>query len=383
MRWMDPFYYYGSADKPGINEMRYGAIDFPELAKKHSIEWYRPHSLILGTSRAQIGLDPSHRKFIDGPTYNLAYPGSTMRQTFALFERAVATGEIKETVLAIDFFMFRAARSEDGGSGWFSAFAGLLKEQRNRVIDFWTANLSSAAIKLASNDFLLNSKNFDFGGMRWVMRRDGYNILLNRQSIRYDEMFGLVEASYAKDYTNGSFCLSSKPGESSLGDLRSLVELARIKGVKLQIAISPAHAALWEVIDQAGLWQKWEDWKRDVVRIAAEVKDPGWSVPVFDFSGYNAITTEAVPIGSPEVQMANYWDPSHYKRHVGNMVLDKLLGNDQLSAESEFGTLITTLNIEEHLADIRRDRSAWRARAPEQAARVKGIRIAAALDSCR
>jgi hypothetical protein len=380
-RYMDPFYYYGSADRPDINAIRYGVVDYPEAAKVYSVEWYRPHSLIMGSSRAQIGLDPGHKGFVRPPVYSLAYPGSSMHRTLALFEHAVATNQIKQVVLAVDFFMFRASTGSDDE---FARLAALpdgsapspLKHWRARAIDFWRSSFSSTAIKLAASDLFANSQAFDLRYMRWVMRRDGHNELFSPQNLDYEAIFGAVEGAFAKDYATGEFCLSSKPGYSSLGDLRRLIARARDLAIDLKIVVSPAHATLAEVIDRSGLWPTWETWKREIVRLATEYASPNWSTSVFDFSGYNLVTTEPVPIGAPLSQMRNYWDPSHYKQQVGDLMLDVVLGEHSEASKAKFGKRISLETIEQHLESIRRDQTLWRASHPEQASRVKGFEAA-------
>ncbi|GFZ91240.1 hypothetical protein [Okeania sp. KiyG1] len=69
--------------------------------------------------------------------------------------------------------------------------------------------------------------------------------------------------------------------------------------IKLILFISPSHATQWEAIRATGEWSTFEEWKREVVKIT----------PVFDFSGYNTITTE--PIHN---DMENYRDNSHYTK---------------------------------------------------------------------
>lgn len=379
-RYMDPLYYHGSADKPRINAIRYGAVDYPDTAKVYSVHWYRPHSVIMGSSRAQIGLDPSHKGFAHQPVYSLAYPGSSMRRTLALFEHAVATNQIKQVVLAVDFFMFRVATGSDDEFARLAALPGgsppdRLKHWRAQALDFWRTSFSGSAIKLAVSDLLTNSQIHDPRSMRWIMRRDGHNDLLHGHNYHYEPMFAAVEASYAKDYLGGEFCLSSRVGESSLGDLGVLIRRARELGMDLRIVISPAHASLAEVIDRTGLWRTWEVWKHEIVRLAETEGGPNGATPVFDFSGYNAVTTEPVPIGAADVQMNNYWDPSHYKRHIGDRVLDVVLGRNPPPSDAAFGRRVTLANIDQHLAAIRQDRSAWRARHPEQVSRIKATQV--------
>jgi hypothetical protein len=382
LRYMDPFYVFGAPDRAGINAVRYGAVDYPELAKIYSLNWYHPRSLILGSSRAQIGLDPAHPGFAHRPVYNLAYPGATMSRALALFQNAVATEDVKQVVIGLDFFMFRVGRTTPRQTNVpeLARLAvqadgtptPLLRKWRARAEDFWTASFSGTAINLAVIDWFTNSQTWDIRRLRWIMKRDGHNEMRNRQDLQYEPIFDAVEGAFLRDFSNGDFCLRAATGYSALDDLRTLVRGAREHGIDLKILISPAHASYFEIIDKTGLWATWETWKREIVRIAEEETGADRPVPVYDFSGFTSITTEPVPIGAPAVQMTNYWDPSHYTKEIGDRVLDIMLSDANQQVRPDIGGPITLRNIDEHLASIRLAQSVWRSRAPEQAARVKG-----------
>ena len=99
-----------------------------------------------------------------------------------------------------------------------------------------------------------------------------------------------------------------------------------------------------EALHLAERWQLYEDWKREIVKM----------MPVWDFSGYNSITTE--PIGE---QMNNYQDSSHFYPPIGDLILNRLVGYEEEKVPEDFGILITPENVEAHLEKIRRDRAIW------------------------
>jgi len=88
----------------------------------------------------------------------------------------------------------------------------------------------------------------------------------------------------------------------------------------------------------------------------------------WDFSGYNAITTE--PIGW---QMSWYWDASHYRRDVGDMILDRMFGLPHRTGPERFGTRVTQGTIEPHLARFDSERELWLATNPKGIALVDRI----------
>ena len=191
----------------------------------------------------------------------------------------------------------------------------LLRHLRALAEDFWFATFSATAVRLSLQDWLTNSRRFDLRNMRWVMKRNGHNVLRNLQPqpLPYEGIFSSFEAAYMRDLTQGQFCLRAETGYSQLDDFRLLVRTARERNIDLRILVSPAHASLWEVLDKAGLWTLGNLETRTGPDRGGGVQ-PGWSVRVFDFSGYTEITIDPVPINAPEMQMINYWDPSHYTK---------------------------------------------------------------------
>ena len=132
--------------------------------------------------------------------------------------------------------------------------------------------------------------------------------------------------------------------EEFLNEFRLLVETCRERNIELTVFISPSHAAQWEALRAAGLWSEFEDWKREIVEIT----------PVWDFSGYNSITTE--PIAD---DMQHYWDSSHYRKEVGDLVMNRLFNYQVETVPTDFGVWMTRDTVNTHLSRIRTNRSQW------------------------
>lgn len=84
--------------------------------------------------------------------------------------------------------------------------------------------------------------------------------------------------------------------------------------------------------------------KRELVKI----------IPVWDFSGCNSITTELI-----NNDIKNYIDVSHYRKEVGNLVLNRLLDYQTEKIFEDFGVMITSENIKFHLAKISAKSEVW------------------------
>jgi hypothetical protein len=90
--------------------------------------------------------------------------------------------------------------------------------------------------------------------------------------------------------------------------------------------------------------------------------------PLWDFSGFTELTTEPFPpLGDKETKMRWYWESSHYKKELGDLVLDRMFDYKHPDREvpKDFGVLLTPENIESHLAWIREGRERWAKQFPE------------------
>ena len=141
--------------------------------------------------------------------------------------------------------------------------------------------------------------------------------------------------------------------------------MAYKNNIKLYLFFSPSHARFLETWRLTGNWPEMEAMKIAVVKANEEEAQyydkPAF--PVWDFSGYNSITTEALPPkDKPEEMMWGYWEGSHYTRDVGLYILDKVFAYSHPSRAipNDFGVKISTRNINSVLSDIRKKGDIYR-----------------------
>jgi hypothetical protein len=68
----------------------------------------------------------------------------------------------------------------------------------------------------------------------------------------------------------------------------------------------------------------------------------------FDFSGINSITSNNY----------YYYETSHYRYVVADMILARIFNDPPVSLPSDFGVLVTRANLEAHLQNLR-SQLAW------------------------
>lgn len=338
----DPYQVFESPKIERFNKSKPEVETHLRLFKAIAIARQKPNVIFLGSSRTELGLDPTHPVFAhSGSVYNLGISGPNMYEVMRYFQHALKNQpQITQVVLGIDFFMFNEFRNNR------LDFSETRLEKENITLSETLAVLFSFdALESTAETISTNFKDpdrYDFYNKKG-MRNLKYQLYYRLPSSRVKSFkFSLQE--YLKDV---ELYKSYRLSPEFLKNLEKIVELCREKNIELKIFISPSHATQWEAIYQAGLWPVFEQWKREVVKIA----------PVWDFSGYNPITIE--PVSN---SMKNYVDSSHYTPRIGNVVINRMFSMEtKYPPESkDFGQIITPENIEKHLRTIRKNREQWK-----------------------
>ncbi len=343
---------YGVMNSPQwrLNRLKTEQFNHVRLFKASSVNRIAPKTILLGSSRTDLGLDPKHPALAEGkPAYNLGLAGPNMYEVKRYFDHALAIQpELKTVVLGVDFFMFNEYKTH------LPDFEETRLERKNLTPQEWLNVTLSFGVTRSSLSTIKNSwksqANFLYhdNGFRYVHNNEPKNPLPK-------EFKNMILGFFQEE----GYYLRYKLSPGFLNDLRELVEICQSRNIELKIFISPSHATQWEALRLAGHWEDFEQWKRELVKIA----------PVWDFSGYHSISTE--PMGD---RMTYYWDSSHYRQEVGNIILNRLFEYDTASVPPDFGPLLTPETVEEHLAEIRHDRESWAKVNPEAIAFVKGLK---------
>ncbi|MEB3828329.1 hypothetical protein [Phormidium sp. CCY1219] len=346
---IDPYGVMNSPEILGLNRLKTQKFNHVRLFKAIAVTRVEPKTLLLGSSRSDLGLDPNHPALNAESAYNLALVGPNMYEVKRYFDHAIANQpEVKTVILGLDFFMFNQFKNNQAD---FSETR--LEKETLMPKEFLNVTFSLGATR-SSLETIQSSLNADANflyqpnGLRYVYENEPERPITEEFA---NMMGGFMEREgYYKEY---------ELSQEFLGALRDLVEIAKSRDIELKLFISPAHAAQWETLRLAGLWPEFEQWKREVVKIA----------PVWDFSGYNSITTESI-----DREMNYYWDSSHYRESVGDLIINRLFDYQTEKVPSDFGVVIDAESVESHLQNIRRDREAWVTHHPEVVRWVKELK---------
>lgn len=371
---VDPYWAFGIVEVEEFNAAKPQFTNELRLGKALAVCRIKPEAVILGSSRAELGLNPEHpgfARFVDR-TYNNAMAGIGLHETLRTLQHAYfsSKGKLKLAILALDDLMFSANReSVVFGTeviGYDEKRLVLTPEQsclgtylRESEQLLFLQGIKTSVHTLAHQDF---QENYLPNGMR---DPESNSLATGMPLVGHRTAFRNNEAYYLKRiWTAGPeqrYCLKAESYGSTMEKLRVLVRFARDHEIELRLFFSPVHARLLIAARESGLWTMIEDNKRAVVQVLAEdaardlARKP---FQLWDFHTFNSITNELVPpLDDIESKMKWYWEVSHYKSVTGDLVLDQVLEHQEPGRDvpDDFGILLTAKNIESELHKLLAD----------------------------
>lgn len=330
---IDAYGIFNAFYSPKLNDVKLKKDNNDRLFRAVDIIRLKPKTLILGSSRAKLGLNPDHTVFRNkgNQVYNLGINGTNIYEVKRHLEHAIANQkDINLVLFSVDFFMFNNNLPNS------PSFSESRIEKKH----------------IAFNDLISVLFSFDALGSSWETLQaswkedrdknygvNGFMPSLNAEDGKTEYRFYSAIRNY---FIEGYKDYEIVP--QSWIYYQEIIKLCQDNNIDLIVFISPSHAVQWEAIGTMGRWETFEQWKRELVKFT----------PVWDFSGYNTITSEKI-----KDIMNNYTDSSHYRENIGAMVFNRIYNQQTDQIPDDFGILITENNIENHLANIRQQRQIW------------------------
>lgn len=159
---------------------------------------------------------------------------------------------------------------------------------------------------------------------------------------------------------------SDHAAEATLQLIARSLERADALGTRVIVVFPPVHAAYLEGLAQLGQWDAYERGKRRIVEIVDarnRLASPETKTVVWDFSGFHGLTAEPPPKPGDAAPMTWYLDPLHFRESLGGIVMDRMFG--LTNEHDDFGVVLTTENVDAHLASQRDDRERYRREASD------------------
>lgn len=391
---VDPYLLFNLPRLPGFNASKPAVKTRERLIKAYAAPRNSPRTLILGSSRCDIGVDPASSvwRASDRPVYNLSIPGGDLAQLTLLFRHVLALSSPADTprtaIVCLDFEFFLFRREE--GAAQSAAALGLPVqdefEERLAVLENGQPNrmrgwrmakdYANAVFSMAAMADSVLTVAANALPESWDITPDGHLAeSMFRRPIAADgtaDLFAVEDIDIIHRYSTRQVLSAGSGGRiDRLPAVRNLIEIARRHGMTIIFAIQPSHADFYELFDQMGYWDDYEAWKRALTRLVAAERRRGSAVALWDFGGYEAFSVERVP-GSDDrsSRLKWFWDTVHYTTALGDIMVARMLGRPSSAA---YGVELTPESLDTRLARIRRDREVYRARELGEAQRRSAL----------
>ena len=344
------------------------------LLKAYEVRRVQPDSIVLGTSRVHLGISPRHPGWAGRyrHRYNLAFDGATTKEMYAYLKHADAAGDLRHVMLGLDTYHLSttpASLRPDFDASILMDERRVLNPLRMLLADL---KLLSSYSTLKESIRLLETGHeqpvwYAPNGQRLgevYFRRPYENFVTCGPRCYFDEIDRL-EVTFKLDWKvpqkKVPSVQSGPPAEpdpiTSLGYIEKIVEYCRAEDIELVVFLTPSHVHQLELDAATGNWWSVENGKRKIVELLArDARKHGDkdAIAVYDFANYNRVTMERLPARGSHDEMRYYWDSSHFKEVVGDMILDRLLhtGNQAQQRADDFGIELSAENIDDVIARL-------------------------------
>ncbi|MGI9290987.1 MAG: hypothetical protein ACR2QG_06890 [Gammaproteobacteria bacterium] len=358
---VDPYGRFGILNIEGFNSLKFTFKKHGRIGKSFSLIQCDFNAVILGSSRSETGLNPDHPAFSNHNAFNASLKAVSMYEINRMALHALENQDIKLAVIGLDFISFNGNRRisddfDESPLAEHQAFGSLLRYALS------VSTLSESAVTVEWNRKGLikacEYKGYVDQGRPRSLPRNAFNTMYKR--------FLTNDAIY------GDYVVNDEYMELFEQMLRTLAA----SDVEVYLYIQPTHATNAELVESLGLTSELEDWKRNIIktteRVNSELPESN-RIRLWDFSGYNSITTEAVPPESDGTYMRWYRDSSHFSNRAGGLVLDRIFGtrSDKDSLPADYGIAIDSTNIESWLTQQRAASQLYRKQRPADIEHLK------------
>lgn len=326
-------------DTPQVQQLRPGREKLSAWGKTYALAKFQPGVVYAGNSRTELGLPVQAALFGGKDVFNGALSGASVGDAMAMVRHAAAVSRLDTVVWGIDAPSF----SLDGGNTdfdrelvasdrWYLWRRGLIDIKRALTIDmtldsisllrgtFGQSCLSSLATYGQRDDRCVRDRIDGWGGTRTAI------------------------IPRLREYLRGA----GPTVEAMHGFSQSVAALCRA-GTRVRLYINPTHAMTSDALYWSGKWPAMESWQGELAELLQQQRLLGCDARIYDFSGFNSITTEAIPQVSSKPDMQYYWETSHYRVNVGQMILARLFGRHD-GVPEDFGIELTPSTLARHQA---------------------------------
>lgn len=334
---VDPYGITGAPRVSGFNASKVDINQHTRLLKKYQPGFGRYDTLIVGKSRVEMGLDPRHACFREkgSRVYNIGVPGAELPTQIAYALNVIYAQDIREVYLSVDFTDFidtdpaRPAYSADLFSRREGEFRYLPSGEPNP--GYWQVAFGDYLKALFSVDALFSSlKTIAMQGEGAANRTDrGFNPGRDFQRMVAVEgansLFVQKGEELARKYGRPWYFRAQDgalPEQFAL--LAQFLDVLQARDIRVTLFTNPLHQEFWSMLRREGHMDEYDDWRAALLQMLRNRRDPG--LRFWDFAPDSQYIHEPVP---PPADRSGplqwFWEPSHYRRELGDLMLARML----------------------------------------------------------
>lgn len=345
---VDPYGIVGARRVAGLNEYKVDINEHSRLMKKYQPLFESHNTLIVGNSRVELGMRPSHACFGNSgmSVYNLGIPGADVRTQLEYALNIVHQQPIQTILLSVDFTDFISPVSQKQSKS-VSMLEETDGEFRYAASGAPNPGYPLKAFKdylksLFSLDALITSVRTVILQSRAAPDRDsaGFNPARDfEEAVRIEgphALFAQKMSELRAKYSRPLY-LRDADGrlDSAFDDLDAFLSMMAKRGIKVYLFTNPFHEIYWDLLRSQGHMPMYEDWLRSMEELSK--KHPDSAVAFWDFSTDSAYVHEPVPAsGVRSGPLQWFWEPAHYRQQLGDLMVEAML-SESCDSEIAFG----------------------------------------------
>jgi hypothetical protein len=341
---VNPFGIYAPPVIKGFNDYYPASNAFPRLHKIESVKKIKPDVVIIGSSRADSGMNPTPEFFGDTKVYNLGLPASTIYEQRRLLEFAQMVHPLKQVIITLDFFTFNATRLENKQFEPDKLTKEALSPLRGFFNTYGTiASLDTFTTSLKHIRYLRKPDRYSYATANGFKRSLDVEYKISQIGAGHRFVADPNAEAVAGQDNGFSFNYSDDPADTTVQHFDAMLDFTRQQGIEVILVISPMHKIVFDNMQTTGSMADFLYWKKRIADIttANAVRFAASSYPLWDFATVNTYTQEPVPAADDATgRMQYFYDGSHYKAPLGDMIFRRILGKDTDQVADDFGNLV-------------------------------------------
>ena len=358
---VDPYFIH-QWDTPRLHRLSPAQQKIMPWAKTYAAYRFQPEVVFLGSSRSEIGLPTDSRLFSGKRVFNLAISGASIGDAASMLEHTSFFHHPELVIWGLDYgWQFR----EKTGNTDFTK--ELIARDSFYPLRRTLLNIKRSVSMAMTVDAMKIVIGQSEQSCRSLLAYNGYKSPECLEIIMRNE--GGTKRAFEE-------VLKKKEPLGNPADIAATIQfLDRAadnscrNGAALRFFFHPIHA-LAELSYWATLEEDLENWKRSLVKMVDARRQGGCDIKLFDFSGFNSITTEEIPQATGKENMTYYWEQSHYNGEVGMRILAEVSATAKGASEDTFGAELRPDTIEGHLLSLRQARQKYIKDHPKETANI-------------